>query len=1258
MVSMRKRGDPRGPEARPASDGTPPATPPTASRGGAAPAGAPSAGRSGDLELIRQGNDNARRITETMLRGAASLAALDAEYSEASNVHQQRVDAIPVEPSELIHARHAFESVMQKAVQVRQRHAIVLQARSGRHEPIALSTACRHVRDKANAIGNTASVVGRLGVKQRLTELGVAIEVLEESWAADQDQRYTAELERARKVFDGIERRVEQVQDALGADVSSCLSAWGRTDSDGARAHPLWTDPAWRRFEMPTVMPQAVRIGTHLVTTPIGSAQQPALWTFPAGQSLLVSPAPEDFTRACPALLSIVLRVVASMPRGSFQVKFFDPAGLGNNVAPLMQLREYDEALVDATVAVNESDVTTSLEELISHVGHVNASYLKGKFATIEDHNEAAGEVAVPYRIAAVFGYPQNFSERAIAALCDLAESGAKAGVFVVALEQTGRGLPYGADDSRLRHAARAVRILPIPTYGPDGRASGQRPMLADTVPDPRGIAFQFDPPIEFRIGDTATDTVFGRIVDSAGAAARESRVRVVEIAELWSKFRDAVHRNPALYDGVPPSPLLDDPTTWWQAKSTRGVDVPLGRVGATKFQRYSVTKHQHAHTMIIGGTGTGKSTLLHGMVAAICATYSPDEVELTLVDMKDGVGFNIYASELLPHARTIAVKSDRAVALEVLSALVGEMHRRNEMFGEETRRTATSVTDIAEYRASSGAVLPRHFCIIDEFHDLTGLDDQIGSAARQHIRTIAKEGRSAGIHLVLSSQNAVGAGLGPEILSEIAVRICFRVGSSSASEAALGDGNTAAVEDLPAGEAGVAIYNVDRQRSGNEIFKVALIGKESEVPRLVRQLADRARTGPAREAPRIFDGTHSADLAANRDVLDLFGLVPTPTVRSTATGTAPRAEVVASLGRRPTTPPAEPAIVSTMGRRRRTPPADVPSSPSTDPSEAADTPSDGAPAGFGEVRRDATGSFEVDVDDLMFIPGVDSPRTSAPPVGDPTPGSRRPGAPVARSPKGGQRPARTVPGFLGQPLSFATSLSVQLDRGSGGHLLYVGGSEPEVLGAFTGVAIGALSVCRGLLTDRAPVVTVLDQEVSDTATDYWQGLARWSDGLIRYVDSLQSEQVVDDIVLEIDERQRRRRDEVPLPHLVLLYGGEQAQFLRATDSSWDATAPAFDRIVSSGPAAGVHVAARFEGRRGVTSVLGSGRTDAFGHRVASHISVDDRGLLLDDHTIKGLPTDRPVLRNDRGALAAFIPFEPLTDDAFVRSVVGRCLDG
>ena len=242
----------------------------------------------------------------------------------------------------------------------------------------------------------------------------------------------------------------------------------------------------------------------------------------------------------------------------------------------------------------------------------------------------------------------------------------------------------------------------------------------------PLAVQFENPPPVER----------FKEIVRTVGSAAKDSgRVE------------------------VPFSCIIPPENEWWTTDSRGGIDVPLGRAGAMKLQHLDLGHGTSQHVLISGKTGSGKSTLLHVLITNLALRYSPDEVELYLVDFKKGVEFKAYARSLLPHARVVAIESEREFGLSVLQRLDAELRTRGDMF----RKRGTQ--DVKAYRAVvPDARLPRILLIIDEFQELFVEDDRIAQESALLLDRLVRQGRAFGIHVLLGSQTLGGAyTLGPQ---------------------------------------------------------------------------------------------------------------------------------------------------------------------------------------------------------------------------------------------------------------------------------------------------------------------------------------------------------------------------------------------------------------------------------------------------------------------------------------------------------------
>src|SRR5204863_10161852 len=150
-----------------------------------------------------------------------------------------------------------------------------------------------------------------------------------------------------------------------------------------------------------------------------------------------------------------------------------------------------------------------------------------------------------------------------------------------------------------------------------------------------------------------------------------------------------------------------------WTGDCSEEFRVPIGRSGATKLQDLTLGKGTRQHVLIAGKTGSGKSTLFHVLITNTALRYSPEQVELYLVDFKKGVEFKCYATRRLPHARVVAIESDREFGLSVLQRVDEELKRRGELFRH------VGAQDVAGYKRAGGTEpVPRSLLMIDEFQE------------------------------------------------------------------------------------------------------------------------------------------------------------------------------------------------------------------------------------------------------------------------------------------------------------------------------------------------------------------------------------------------------------------------------------------------------------------------------------------------------------------------------------------------------------
>ena len=243
-----------------------------------------------------------------------------------------------------------------------------------------------------------------------------------------------------------------------------------------------------------------------------------------------------------------------------------------------------------------------------------------------------------------------------------------------------------------------------------------------------------------------------------------------------------------------------------WTQKSTNGITFAVGKHGTSTVEiRLGDEKDQRHNALITGAVGQGKSNLLSVIIHSLCQRYSPKELELYLLDFKEGVtlqGFsNIRHEHYLPHAKALGLESDVDFGIAVLEHLFAEYETRMQLF------KAAGTQNIKQYRTETGEVIPRIVLMIDEFQVLFE-ERQSAKISAALLSKCSRLFRAAGIHILLASQTiASGIELSKDsdIFAQTPIRIAHK-NSVRESEATLGLGNSAA-SDLRMGQ---AIINLD----------------------------------------------------------------------------------------------------------------------------------------------------------------------------------------------------------------------------------------------------------------------------------------------------------------------------------------------------------------------------------------------------------------------------------------------------------------
>ncbi|HEY6167438.1 MAG TPA: FtsK/SpoIIIE domain-containing protein, partial [Verrucomicrobiae bacterium] len=538
----------------------------------------------------------------------------------------------------------------------------------------------------------------------------------------------------------------------------------------------------------------------------------PLMLAFPRGGSVLFETAKTGRDEAIGALNNIILRLLSNSPTNRLNFSIIDPVGLGQNFAGVTHLADYGENLISGRIWTQSAQIEKRLAELNEHMEKVIQMYLRNEYETIAEYNEKAGNIAEKYHFLVIADFPVNFSETATRRLLSIAASGARCGVFTLIHWDRRQTAPQDALSEDLRKNSVCLS------------GKGSDFLLAGGFPDGTKLILDTPP-------DAETVTEFIQAVGKDSLQANRVEVPFTQIAPAESEL--------------------------WSLDTTAELRVPIGRTGATKLQYLAIGQGTRQHALIAGKTGSGKSTLFHVIITNLSLWCSPDEVEFYLVDFKKGVEFQCYAAHQLPHARVVAIESDREFGLSVLQRVDEELRRRGEIF----RRLG--VQDLAGYKRAGGTEpVPRSLLIIDEFQEFFVEDDRIAQGAALLLDRIVRQGRAFGIHVLLGSQTLGGAyTLARTTIGQMVIRVALQCNEADAY--LIMDDNNPAPRLLS--RPGEGIYNDTAGTiEGNSPFQTVWLPDDVREGYLEKAHELAKKKSSTQPSPIVFAGNAPADAGEN----------------------------------------------------------------------------------------------------------------------------------------------------------------------------------------------------------------------------------------------------------------------------------------------------------------------------------------------------------------------------------------------------------
>lgn len=226
-------------------------------------------------------------------------------------------------------------------------------------------------------------------------------------------------------------------------------------------------------------------------------------------------------------------------------------------------------------------------------------------------------------------------------------------------------------------------------------------------------------------------------------------------------------------YDGMLKIKIFNQPMP--VKKLYSDIDLQSGwkvPIGSTRTETIFHDFDQIYNMLVGGAVGGGKSSFLDMLISHLLITQ-PENVKLTLIDLKGGVEFSRFKD-----CKQVVGYAEQPVEAKVaLNKVVEEMKLTLTILKESKARNVIEA-DIKE----------RHFIIIDEIGELASHKEvdkdtkKIKEECEYLLSNIARLGRAQGIRIIVATQHPTADVVPIQVKRNCDARLCYRVDGTSAS--------------------------------------------------------------------------------------------------------------------------------------------------------------------------------------------------------------------------------------------------------------------------------------------------------------------------------------------------------------------------------------------------------------------------------------------------------------------------------------------
>lgn len=306
----------------------------------------------------------------------------------------------------------------------------------------------------------------------------------------------------------------------------------------------------------------------------------------------------------------------------------------GNSILPFLDLLKRLPD-IGGKIYTSQDMIYEKLQAINAQIDDFILNKLGAKYQDLLEYNLNTPNRAEPITLLVIYDFPGGMDGRCIDTLINILRNGNKCGVYTLICHNPGVTFSrYESIEERMEQIAKYC--VPM-----DYR-------------DNQYLLLPYNLPIKLpQMMDSIAVTNF---IDEYFKAAEV-------IKNKGLSFSDILAPNLFSYD------------------SAQVLNIPMGLGDEDAIISLKLGEGTSHHGLIGGGTGGGKSTLLHTLIMSSMLHYSPDQLHLYMMDFKGGTEFKIYESERLPHIKLLALDAMQEFGESILQNLVDEMEKRSNEF-------------------------------------------------------------------------------------------------------------------------------------------------------------------------------------------------------------------------------------------------------------------------------------------------------------------------------------------------------------------------------------------------------------------------------------------------------------------------------------------------------------------------------------------------------------------------------------------------